>query len=87
MAPRTQGLEQPPAAAAGAVGAAGASGAGRGGGRGGRGQGGGGRPVWLLDGRVYNYKKEGAVQVSSHAEAQAMIQVRELVIFVNRRVL
>ncbi|DBB14005.1 TPA: hypothetical protein ACH3X3_000976 [Trebouxia sp. C0006] len=29
---------------------------------------------WVLDGRIYNYKKEGAVEVRSQAEAQQAVQ-------------
>lgn len=33
----------------------------------------GGRPLWVLNGRVYNYRKEGATPVPNQAAAEEVV--------------
>ena len=33
-----------------------------------------GSRLWVLDGRIYNYKKEGATEVSGQGQAQQLVQ-------------
>ncbi|KAK9801941.1 hypothetical protein WJX73_008497 [Symbiochloris irregularis] len=33
--------------------------------------------LWVLDGRIYNYKKEGATEVSGQAQAQQLVQAAQ----------
>ncbi len=58
------------------LGPAGARGGGAAAGRGGRGA---GRPTkhWVLDGRIYNYAKEGAQECSSREEADKAVQAAQ----------
>ncbi|GIL51207.1 hypothetical protein Vafri_7281, partial [Volvox africanus] len=57
-----------------AGGRGGGAGAGPAGGRGGRGgRSGSGERLWVLDGKIYNYAKEGAQMVNSQQEADAVL--------------